>query len=169
MNLTGSDIIVLVFVGLALIIAGLYFLNKWTSKKVTEQQSMIEKSKTLVTIYVIDKKKDKLENANLPKVVTEQMPKLYKFMKMPLVKAKIGPQIMTLMCDKRVFEALPVNKNAAVYLAGIYIVDMKGLKSKHELKEMEKARKAKQKGSKGNILDATKNKLSSLTKGIKKS
>ncbi len=139
-SLTLADIAVIVFVVIALLATGLYFLNKWSSKKVTEQQSLIEKSKMLVTIYVIDKKKDKLQNANMPKAVTEQMPAVYKFMKMPLVKAKIGPQIITLICDKRVYEALTVKKSAQVYIAGIYISDMKGLKSKSELKAIAKAK-----------------------------
>ena len=45
---------------------------------------------------------------------------------MPLVKAKVGPQIVNLMCDKSVFEIIPVKKNVKVELAGIYIVSVKG-------------------------------------------
>lgn len=120
---------------------GLYFLNNWASKKMGNQQELIEKSKQTMSIYVIDKKKTKAEGSGLPKAVMEKLPKIYKFMKVYLVKAKIGPQIMTLMCEKKVFNALPVKKNIKVEIAGIYIIGMKGMKSEKEMKEASKAKK----------------------------
>ncbi|MCL2664312.1 MAG: hypothetical protein FWE82_01740 [Defluviitaleaceae bacterium] len=120
---------------------GVYFLNKWAGKKMATQQDMIEKNKTPATIYVIDKKKEKASNANFPKAVTDQMPKYSKLMKLPLVKAKIGPQIMTLMCDKAVYDALPVKKTVKVEMAGMYIVGMKGLKTKREMAKFKADRK----------------------------
>lgn len=133
--MNASDIILLGIMLLGAAAVGLYFLNRWASRRMSDQQDMIERTKMTVSIYVIDKKKDKPANANLPKAVSEQLPKIYRFMKMPLVKAKVGPQIVTLMCDKQVFEALPIKKNVKVDLAGIYIVGMKGMKSKKEMKE----------------------------------
>ena len=50
----------------------------------------------------------KLKDANLPKMVLEQTPKYLRGSKMPIVKAKIGPRIMTLMADPKVFDQLPV-------------------------------------------------------------
>ena len=44
-----------------------------------------------------------------------------------LVRAKVGPQIVTLMCDKPVFEVMPVKKNVKVELAGMYIVGITGM------------------------------------------
>lgn len=105
------------------------------------QQDMIEKSKMTMSIFVLDKKKDKITNVNLPKAVADQMPKHYKFMKMPIVRAKVGPQILTLLCDKNVYEALPIKKNVSVELAGIYIISMKGMKSKKEMKQFKKDKK----------------------------
>ena len=75
---------------------------------------------------MIDKKIEKPSAANVTKAVYEQMPKTAKMRKMPLVKAKVGPQIVNLMCDKSVFEIIPVKKNVKVELAGIYIVSVKG-------------------------------------------
>ena len=43
-----------------------------------------------------------------------------------MVKAKVGPQIVNLMCDKSVFEIMPMKKNVKVELAGIYIVKIQG-------------------------------------------
>ncbi len=151
MMLTTGDILVIIFVVIAALGVGLYFLNRWASRKMVDQQSMLERSKQAVTIYVIDKKKMKPTEANLPKVVTDQMPKYYSWMKMPMVKAKIGPQIMTFMCDKDVFEALPLQKSVKVSVAGIYIAEMKGMKTKQELKEIAKKKKAQAKadGSEG--------------------
>ena len=129
----GWDILILVFVIFVLLVVGLYLLNRWTSKRLVEQKSLIERTRQPASIYVIDKKKDRVQNANFPKAVQEQIPKWNKLMKMYLVKAKIGPQIMTLMCDKEVYNALPLKKTVKVDIAGIYIVSMKGMKSKEEL------------------------------------
>lgn len=134
------DIILIVFLVIAAIAAGLYFLNKWAVKRMDQQQSIIEKSRTVVSIFVIDKKKDKVTNVKLPKAAVAQMPKAAKFMKMYFVQAKIGAQIMTLMCDKKVFNVLPVKKNVKVGLAGIYIVDMIGMKTDKQMKEEKKAK-----------------------------
>ncbi|MCL2592899.1 MAG: hypothetical protein FWD82_05990 [Defluviitaleaceae bacterium] len=135
------EIIITVGIILAVIAGILYFLNQWASKRMSGQQKMIESSRQTITIYVIDKKRDKIQNANFPKSVEEQMPKRMKLMKFPLVKAKIGPQIVTLICDKKVFNALPVKKNVKVDVSGGYIVGMKGLKSEKEMKEAKKEKK----------------------------
>lgn len=143
-----GDIIILVVGIIVAVFAGLYFLNRWAYKKMDTQQTLIDKSKQTATIFVIDKKKDKITNVNMPKVVIENMPKVYKYMKMRFVQAKIGPQIMTLICDKRIFEAIPVKKNVKVELAGIYIVNVIGMKSAEELKQMKKEKKLKEKEAK---------------------
>lgn len=148
MNLSAGDIIIIVMAIVVAIIAGLYFLNKWAYKKMDGQQAIIDKAKTLTNIYVIDKKKDKISNVNMPKAVVDQMPKIYKFMKMRFVQAKIGPQIITLICDKNVFEALPTKKSVKVELAGLYIVGMPGLKSKKEMKAAKKEKEAQKKNNK---------------------
>ncbi len=159
--MTGADIFLLIFFILAGLGVALYFLNKWAYKKMGEQQTMIEKYKTTVSIYVIEKMKAKSDEVNLPKAVTSQLTVFYKYLKMPYVKAKIGPQIMTLMCDKKVFEALPVKKNVKVELAGIYIVSMQGMKTKAELKRIAKSKKAATKS------DAWYNKAIDRIKAIK--
>ena len=47
---------------------------------------------------------------------------------MPIVKAKVGPRIMTLACDAQVFELLPVKKEVKVVVSGIYITDVKAVR-----------------------------------------
>jgi hypothetical protein len=129
----GWDIAIIVFIVIAVVILTMFLLNRWASRRLVEQKTMIERNKQAASIYVIDKKKDRLKNANFPKAVHEQVPRWNKLMRMYLVKAKIGPQIMTLMCDKEVFNALPLKKTVKVDLAGIYIVSMKGMKTKQEM------------------------------------
>jgi hypothetical protein len=150
------DVFILIGIIVVLIGVGLYFLNRWAGRKMADQQEMVERNRQSATIYVIDKKKDKLSNANLPKAVYEKIPKWSKFMKTPLVKAKIGPQIMTLMCDGKVFNVLPVKKTVKVDLAGMYIVGMKGMKTKKEMADYRKSRQAaapeKPKGKAGALL-----------------
>ena len=138
----GWDILILVFILIVVAGAVIYFLNRWASKKLVEQKTLIERTRQPASIYVIDKKRDKMSNANFPKAVYDQIPKWNKLMKIYMVKAKIGPQIMTLMCEKEVFDALPVKKTVNVDLAGIYIASMKGMKSKKEMAALRKGNEA---------------------------
>lgn len=118
-------LVVLIWVAvIAAIFVGLYFWGRKLQKQQEEQQQLINQHKQPLQIFVIDKKKDKPDNLKLPKQVKEQLPKLYKKRKMPVVIAKIGPQIQTLMCDPRVYDSIPVKKQIKVELAGILIVDV---------------------------------------------
>jgi hypothetical protein len=121
------DILIIVAIAVLVIGLGFYFFNKWASRRMADQQDMVQRNKQTVSIYVIDKKKDRVSNAHFPKAIQDQLPKWSRIMKMPLVKAKIGPQITTLLCDAKVFPALPLKKNVSVELAGMYIVGMKGM------------------------------------------
>lgn len=128
MGLTGFDILIIVVVAVGIIIGILFFLNRWATSKMSQQQHLLDSTSQTVSIYVIDKKKERASNTNLPKSVLSQMPKRANIAKLPFVKAKIGPQIMTLMCDKKVYDALPIKKNVTVVMSGIYITDIKGQK-----------------------------------------
>ena len=136
-----TDILLIIIAIVGVVFAILYFFMRWSQNKMYEQQKMISATSQPLTIYVIDKKRDKLANAHLPKAVVEQMPKRANLMKMHFIKAKVGPQIMTFICDKAVWNALPLKKNVKVDASGIYITNMKGMKSKEELKAIAKAKK----------------------------
>ena len=56
----------------------------------------------------IDKKKLKIKEAGLPPIVYEQTPWYAKRMKVPVVKAKIGTKIMTMIADGESFPSAPV-------------------------------------------------------------
>lgn len=127
MNGNFSDVLIIITVVLAIIVAALYYFNKVSMRKMIQAQDFIENNRATVQIFVIDKKQEKPSTSNLPKAVYEQMPKTTKMRKANLVRAKIGPQIATLICDKPVFNVLPVKKNIKVDLAGMYIVGITGM------------------------------------------
>lgn len=121
--LTVLGIIVLVLLVLMIV---LYFVGKKMQKKQDESQAQMQAASQVTSILVIDKKRMKLKEAGLPKVVLENTPKYLRGSKVPIVKAKIGPKIMSLMCDEKIFPLLPVKKEIKVSISGIYIMDVKG-------------------------------------------
>ncbi len=122
-------IVLIVAVVIIAVLAGLYFWGTKLQKKYDDQQALIDQNKQVAQIFVIDKKKDKITNVKLPKQVKDEFPKRYKKKKMPIVIAKIGPQITTLLCDEKIYEDLPVKKQVKVELAGLFIVGIRGPKA----------------------------------------
>lgn len=106
----------------------LYFFGKKAEKKQAEQKEQMDAVAQTVSMLVIDKKKMKIKEAGLPPVVLENTPKYLRRTKVPIVKAKVGPRVMTLMCDEKVFEVLPVKKEAKVVMSGIYITAIKSVR-----------------------------------------
>ena len=104
------DVLFILIIVLAVVLGLLYYFNRKNMKKVTQAQDFIEQNKISTQIFVIDKKMEKPTPSNVTKAVYDQLPKTAKIRKMPLVKAKVGPQIVNLMCDKSVFEIMPMKK-----------------------------------------------------------
>jgi len=125
--LNTSDIVIIIVLVLAAATAFLWYLNKKSMRKMVQAQDFIEQNLTTAQIFVIDKKQEKPSLTNLPKAVYDQMPRTSKMRKVNLVRAKVGPQIVTLMCDKPVYEVLPAKKTVKVDLAGMYIVSVTGM------------------------------------------
>ncbi len=123
-------ILLVVLVVIIALLVVLYFLGKKLQKKQAEQEAQIEAAKQTVNMLVIDKKKMKLRDAGLPAAVLEQTPKYMRRAKVPVVKAKIGPQIWTLICDAAIFDIVPVKKEVKATISGIYITDVKGIRGK---------------------------------------
>lgn len=124
--------IVLIVVAVVIIAAiiALYFLGKKAQKKQADQQAMLEANKQTVSMLIIDKKRMKLRDAGLPQMVLDQTPRLMRGSKLPIVKAKIGPQIMSLICDEKIFDSVPVKKEVKAVVSGLYILSVKGLHGK---------------------------------------
>jgi len=125
-----AKVIITILIILVLILVALYFVGRKLQKKQAEQEAQIEAAKQTVTMLIIDKKKLRLKDAGLPAAVLEQTPKYMRRAKFPIVKAKIGPQIMSLICDASIFDIVPVKKEVKATISGIYITDVKGIRGK---------------------------------------
>lgn len=125
-----AKVLITVLIILVVLLVVLYFVGRKMQKKQAEQEAQIEAAKQTVTMLIIDKKKLKLKDAGLPAAVLEQTPKYMRRAKFPIVKAKIGPQIMSLICDAAIFDTIPVKKEVKATVSGIYITDVKGIRGK---------------------------------------
>ena len=132
--------IVLLVILASLIIACLvlYFLGKKAEKKQAEQQEQLDAVKQTVSMLIIDKGRVRLRDAGFPPIVVENTPKYLRRSKVPVVKAKVGPKVMTLMCDAQIYPIIPVKKEVKATISGIYITGVKGLRGPLETPEKKK-------------------------------
>ena len=122
------QVLLIILIILVIILVVLYFLGKRLEKKQVEQQEQIEAAKQNVTMLVIDKKRLKIKESGLPQMVIDQTPWYARRSKLPIVKAKIGPRIMTMVADEAIFDIIPVKKEIKATISGIYITDVKALR-----------------------------------------
>lgn len=139
-------LIVVIVVLLAAVIALGIFGRKMQNKSEASQAELKAAAQS-VTMLVIDKKRMKLKDAGLPQIVLEQTPKYLRGAKLPIVKAKIGPKIMPLICDEKIFDLIPLKKEIRASISGIYIMEVKGLHS-NSLEQKPDKKKKKGKGKK---------------------
>ena len=116
-------IVILVIVVIAL--AVLYYFGSKAQKRQRENQAQLDAMAQTVSMLIIDKRRLKIKESGLPQMVIDETPKYMRWTKLPIVKAKIGPKIMTLVADEKVFELIPVKKECKVVLSGIYITAIK--------------------------------------------
>lgn len=116
----------------------LYILGKKSQKKKEEQDAQIAASAQTVSLLIIDKKRMRLKDAGLPAAVVEQTPKLLRRSKVPVVKAKAGPKIVTMLCDAEVFELIPVKKEVKAVISGLYITGVRGIRGNLEVRTKKK-------------------------------
>lgn len=131
-------VMICIIVVLAIALVALYFFGKKQEKKQAEQQEQLKAMAQNVSLLIIDKKRMKLKEAGFPSVVLENTPKYLRGAKVPVVKAKIGPKIMTLMCDEKIFPLVPVKKEVKAVISGIYITEVKGIRGPLEVKDEKK-------------------------------
>lgn len=123
---------------LAIATVALYFLGKRAQKRQAESEVKLQAAAQQTNILVIDKGIVKLKEANLPPMVLEQTPWYLRRSKVPVVKAKIGPRIMTLMCDEKIYDMVPVKKEVKATISGLYLTGVKGLRGPLEVPKKEK-------------------------------
>ena len=136
---TLTIVLIIVAVVVTGVLIALYFAGKKLQKKQEESESQMQSAAQTVSILVIDKKKMKLTEANLPKMVIDSTPKYLRRSKVPIVKAKIGPKVMNLVCDAKIYDLVPVKKEVKAVLSGIYIMDVKGLRGNLEQRKEKKS------------------------------
>ena len=123
-----STVTKVLLVILVLLIAAavfLYFYGKKLQDQQASQQAAFDAAKQTVSMLVIDKKKLRISQSGLPQIVVEQQPWYTKWMKVPIVKAKVGPRIMTFMADAAVFDVIPLKTECKVVISGLYITELK--------------------------------------------
>ena len=132
------------FIVLAVLLIGgivaLYFAGKKAQKKQAEQQEALEANKQTVTMLIIDKKRMRLKDAGLPQMVIDQTPKYMRRAKLPILKVKVGPQIMSLICEEKIFDSVPVKKEVKAAVSGIYVLSVKGLHGKTVIEPVKKSK-----------------------------
>ncbi len=120
----------IVIIILIAVLVALYFVGKKMQKKQIAQKEQIQEAAQQTSMLIIDKKMMKLKDAGLPKVVLEQTPKRFRNAKMPIVKAKVGPQTINLICDDGIFDELPTKCEVKAMVSGIYITEIKSIRGK---------------------------------------
>ena len=128
----------MILVVLIIACIALYYLGKKAEKKQAEQQEQLDAVKQTVSMLVIDKGRIRLKDAGFPPIVLENTPKYLRRSKVPVVKAKVGPKVMPLMCDAQVSPTIPVKKEVKATVSGIYITGVKGLRGPLETPEKKK-------------------------------
>lgn len=117
--------LIVILVVLLAILAALAIFGRKAQKKQALQQEQMDAIAQTVSMLVIDKKRLKISQSGLPAQVIAQTPKFLRWSKIPIVKAKVGPKVMVLACDEKVFELIPVKREAKVVVSGIYITGIK--------------------------------------------
>lgn len=137
--MTGWQIALLVItIVMVIALVALYFLGKRAQKKKDEQDAQLAAAAQTVTMLIIDKKRLRIKDSGLPQQVIEQTPKLMRRSKLPIVKAKVGPKVMSLIADEAVFDEIPLKKEVKATVSGLYITGVRGLRGPIEKPEKKK-------------------------------
>ena len=150
----------IIVIVLAILLVVLYFLGKNLQKKQESQQEAMDAAAQQMNLYIIDMKMMKAMDANLPKMVTEQIPKYMRRAKLPIVKAKVGPRVMSLICDAKVFDTIAPKQQVKATVSGLYITAAKRIRGpivETDPKKRKEQRKQEKKEAKKAAREAKKN------------
>lgn len=150
-----NPVMVVLMVILAIMLVSiivLIFLGKKAQKKKEEQDAQLAASAQTISMLIIDKKRMRITESGLPQAVIDQTPKLMRRSKLPIVKAKVGPRVMSLIADEAIFDMIPVKKEVKATVSGIYITKVTGVRGPLEKPEGKKSWRArlKDKANKAN-------------------
>ncbi|MQN02314.1 MAG: hypothetical protein DUD27_00210 [Lachnospiraceae bacterium] len=126
--------VVIVLIVIAAILTGtiiiLAVLGRKAQKRQAEQDEKIAETAQNFTMLIIDKKKMKMTEAGLPENIIANTPWYSKRAKVPVVKAKVGPKVMTFICDPTIFDMIPVKQEVKAKVSGLYISAVTGVHGK---------------------------------------
>ena len=132
--------IVLIVLGVILaILVVLVLVSRKMLQKQEASQAQIEASSQVISMLIIDKKRMRAKDANMPKMIADQIPKYMRLAKLPIVKAKVGPRVMTLIADEKIFDDLPVKTDVKVAVSGLYITEIKYVRGKVDMPKKKKS------------------------------
>ena len=151
--MTFLNVLIIILVILVIALGVMYYFGRKAQKKQAAQMEQMEAVKQTVSMLVIDKKMLRLKDSGLPQMVIDQTPKLMRRSKLPIVKAKVGPRIMTLVADAKVYDVIPVKKEVKATVSGIYITDVRGVRGPLEQPVKKKGFFAKIRSKAQNTLD----------------
>ncbi len=135
---TGLIVTIVILVIIVAAIVALVIVGKRAQKKQAEQQVQLDAMKQTITMLIIDKKRMKLNESGLPQSVIEQTPKLLRRSKLPILKVRVGNRVMSLICDEKIYDHVPVKKEVKASVSGIYVTEVKGLRGKVQAPEKKK-------------------------------
>ena len=121
----------------------LYFMGKKAQAKKDEQDAQMAAVAQSISMLIIDKKRLRIKDSGLPQAVIDQTPWYMRRSKLPVVKAKVGPKVMTLIADEAVFAEIPVKKEVKATVSGIYITAVRGLRGPLEKPQAKKTLRMK--------------------------
>ena len=128
--------IVLIVLGIiAVVLIILYFLGSKLQTKQANADKAMQQMSMVVSLLVIDKQKLRIKESGLMKQVQDAIPAYVRWRKFPIVKARVikaniagGAQVMSFICDPKVFKIMPVKTEVKVTIAGIYITKLHSAK-----------------------------------------
>lgn len=160
-------LVILIVMIVAMIV--LYILGKRAQKKKEEQDAQLAAAAQTVSMLIIDKKRLRIKESGLPQQVIDQTPKLMRRSKLPIVKAKVGPKVMSLIADDAIFDEIPVKKEVKATVSGLYITAVRGLRGPLEKPEKKKGFRAKMRDKYNTMNEELKKEKESLDNTSKKS
>ena len=128
--------IVLIVLGvIAVVLVILYFLGSKLQTKQANANKAMQQMSMVVSLLVIDKQKLRVKDSGLMKQVQDAIPAYIRWRKFPIVKARVikaniagGAQVMSFICDPKVFKIMPVKTEVKVTIAGVYITKLHSAK-----------------------------------------
>ena len=120
--------LIVLLIILGVIVVGfivLYILGRKLQKKQEASEQQMQAGAQTTSLFVIKKDRVRLKEAGFPQIVIDQTPKLLRRSKIPTVKAKVGPRIITFMCDEKAFSVIPEKREVKCVINGIYIMEAK--------------------------------------------